>query len=412
MAGNLDSQAVFEARAKEIGLAEPIIRSLKAASIGSYATFAYSSSYVPGSGTEDPFIEAMKTCLGRDATGPELAILRRLVTESYTLVLSDMRSRIERGDESGPKRMGIPERNVRLDDQKTRLGEAIDISNELEPSFWLVDEVEAQREENVLRWINPEKCCSRVQELAGLKKETQYEFHPPTGTYKAKSADPNCRADLSGELLLRNALVRRALAYDQSGLLSFKAHMSWVDSMFYRVHLPAIQNYSPISISQCLSADRELWMKLSERLRGKITPVVGAGKKPLDDLLAELSHDPQVTFLMLPIPALRSGNNGGSGGSSNSNGNPKGNGKGGGGGKKPTKKPEITKDNKETKKSTVLPSEISSYSPTTPDGKYICWAFNMKGCKFNAGKRGRCQRGMHVCIKCHSPDHSVKDNKC
>ena len=208
--------------------------------------------------------------------------------------------------------------------------------------------------------------------------------------------------DLSSELLVRNAFVRRALAYDQSGLLTFTVQMHWVDSLFKKLHLPNMLNYGSITMSQCLGADQELWMLLSEKLRGHISPVIGAGKKPLDDNFKELCLDHSVVFLLLPTPkSTRKPDEPDKSFKAPAKGPQKGSNK-------------VVKDagNKNAGKKTEasVPDELKNYAIKTPDGKYICWSYS-RGCKFADKKNLRCRRGVHVCMKCFG-QHSVSSGSC
>lgn len=400
MASNLDSVAVFKNRCNEIGLPSAIYDAILAAGYATYSTFAYCSQYIPGTQDEREFVRTMEAAIGRPPAGAELAILRRLVTEAHTFVMADMRLRIERGDEATPRKMAIPERRVRQEQQQLQLGAALVIAGELEPSHWLIDEVEQQREDNVLRWIQPDKCCSRTQELQGEKREARFKFDPVKGTFTATAGqDPTTKANVSGELLVRNAFIRRALAYDQSGLLSYTVHMAWVDSLFKRMHDPVIANYQTIQLSQCMAADKELWVKLSEATSGSMVPVYSAGAKPLDGPFNSLKDSHSVAFLLLPLPvpppAVRyERTTGGKGNKKDTDG------KSGKGVKKNAKKADG--------KTLNVPEELKEFSPTTDDGKYICWGYNMNGCKFGSkGKNPRCKRGLHVCIRCHE-QHSLR----
>ena len=403
MSVNLDSKAVFQSRCKEINLSTEVFDALDRSGFSTYAGLAYCSSYIPGgSGDEVPFVEAMKTALRRDPTGPELAMLRRMVAEAHTFVLSDMRAKLEQRDDSAPRRMAVPERKVRLEQQQARLGAAIVIASTLEPSHWLIDEVEQQREDSILRWISLEKCCSRTQELQGEKKESRYQFDPISGLFKSKGANPDEKADLSSELLVRNSFIRRALAYDQSGLLSYATSMAWVDSLFVKIHEVPIPNYRPVGLSQCLMADKELWIRLSETQRGSLVPATGGSKRPLDDAFTALTMDHSVTFLLLPLPSSQSTRQVKLIEADSDSERAKNHKK-----EKKIKKdrPGKTKPGSGAKGS--MPSELQSYSPTTPEGKFICWNYNLsKGCSF--GKAGgRCKRGLHVCIKCYSKGHCL-----
>jgi hypothetical protein len=222
--------------------------------------------------------------------------------ESHTPSMSEMRSRIERVNDAQPRKMTIPERTVRLQVQRDRLGEGVDISGKREPSHWLVVEIEQRREDDTLRYVAPDRCCSRIQELQGEKRETRYKLDTNTGSFKVNDAEGEIKTDTSSELSVRNAFLRRALAYDQSRLISYQLHMSWIDSLFQKIHRPAIQNFHFISMAQCLSADKELFMIMSEKLRGAIVPAAGAVDKPIDGLMKTAMNEPAVAFLPLPLP--------------------------------------------------------------------------------------------------------------
>jgi hypothetical protein len=393
MSSNLESKAVFKSRCLEIGMSDECYQALEAASYACYSTFAYCSSYIPGSQDETPFLNVIRTVLNRPATGPETAIFRRLMAEAHTFVMADMKLRVKRGEDSAPRRMAVPERRTRLTQQQMRLGDAIVISGELEPSHWLVDEVEQQREDNTLRWISPEKCCSRYQELQGEKKESRFRFDPVKGSFTMTGTEPNVTASLQGELLVRNAFVRRSLAYDQSSLFSYTTQMSWVDWMFKKIHDPSIPGFTSVTLAQCMAADKQLWLRMSELATGKILTSIGAGTNFLDDILKEVAREHEITFLLLPRPAPAP---------KDANRGDKGKGKGNGRNKEGVKKDSAKTD----KKKATIPEELRDYPQSTTDGKYLCWSYNLAcGCKF-AKKNGRCGRGWHLCMKCHQK-HSL-----
>ncbi len=207
-------------------MSAPVLAALQASDFAIYAELAYSLSFVPCSTDETDFVRSMRTSLARDPTGAELAILRRLVMEAHTFVMADIRSKIERGDDSTPRRLAVPERRVRTEQQANRLGDAISTSGHNEPSYWLIDECEQQREDGVVRWIAPGRCCSRTQELSGEKRSSEFTFNPKSNTFKSTlGGEPSEKADLSAELMVRQAFRRRSLACDQAGLLSFVRQM-------------------------------------------------------------------------------------------------------------------------------------------------------------------------------------------
>ena len=120
---------------------------------------------------------------------------------------------------------------------------------------------------------------------------------------------------------------------------------------------------------------------------------MGQGKKPLEEEFIKAGQQHRVTFLLLPLPK------GARSHVETTHETDKETGK--------KKKLKVKKFEKNDGKAVTVPEELKGYSQKTADGKYICWNFNMsRGCKF-AGKNGRCKRGVHVCMKCHSKNHAL-----
>ena len=47
-----------------------------------------------------------------------------------------------------------------------------------------------------------------------------------------------------------------------------------------------------------------------------------------------------------------------------------------------------------------LPAELRGKSASMPDGKFLCFAYNMRsGCQADVEKGGRCRRGWHLCME-------------
>ncbi|CAE7784909.1 unnamed protein product [Symbiodinium sp. CCMP2592] len=134
------------------------------------------------------------------------------------------------------------------------------------------------------------------------------------------------------------------------------------------------------------NADRALFMYASEKLMGRLAAPAGQ-PKPLDDVIQELMHSPQVTQFLQPVqrppdpPAGWDGNAW------------KGKGKKG-------------KEGKDGKGKTGKGTGAAPSKPDIPEGcvsrdaanKPICYGFNRGTCRWK-GKAGRCQRGLRICWK-------------
>ena len=186
---------------------------------------AFATSYQPGRTDETPFLELSKKILGEQATLGAVSTFRRLYFTCHTQCVADMKAEVERRDGEPPMQMPLAERAERHDAQKRRLV-GVDVEGDNEPSHTLLDKVMAQRREDVLRYIPPEECTSRVTEIKGAKKPKTVQFDN-AGYIKVQDEDPLDKISISTSWDLHQAWLRRALAYDQAGLLSFQVHQAW-----------------------------------------------------------------------------------------------------------------------------------------------------------------------------------------
>ncbi len=170
---SLDSVAVFEERAKEVGFRADDIARIKNEGIGTLAKFGFACKYSPGQQDESSLAELGKTIFAEDPVSvSRMAALRRLYFEAYTLSAAELRRKLEATSDSKPVRLANPERKQRADEQAARLKGSFSISystvitniylqvfagvkivGELEPSHALVDKAVKIYEDNVLTRI-------------------------------------------------------------------------------------------------------------------------------------------------------------------------------------------------------------------------------------------------------------------
>ena len=215
----VESEAEFLARAKEIGMEEAFITALQTAGIKTFGKLAYICAVSPQSGDDTPLVDAVEKLLGRKTTPVELPNLRRLWFEANTFALSDLKSRVERSSLDPPRQLPLAERMSRLQSQKARLS-GIVFTERVEPAHSLIDKIQSMVDSGTLAYLPPHKCPSRALEISSDKPAQQVTLVSQGGLkISKKHAELEC--DVRGELRLREAFTRRALAFDQIGLMSF-----------------------------------------------------------------------------------------------------------------------------------------------------------------------------------------------
>lgn len=118
---------------------------------------------------------------------------------------------------------------------------------------------------------------------------------------QAKNRAPKATADLSTGLKVANAFVRRGLACEQAGLLTYETHEKIRHAFMSHMSRTAPPWFRAPDIAAVLRADRELWMKAFELCRSNLR-VDADGKHPLDTALLQLYNSAEVVFNLLPTP--------------------------------------------------------------------------------------------------------------
>ena len=96
------------------------------------------SAYTPGSGDDTPLIEAFEAALGSPPNLGQKSAFRRLFHESFAVTTSEMKSLVERTDDTAPRKLSVPERAERFNAIVKKLP-GLDIRNRTEPSDSLLD---------------------------------------------------------------------------------------------------------------------------------------------------------------------------------------------------------------------------------------------------------------------------------
>ena len=376
----LDSEAAFKHRALEVGMTEAYFQTLKAAGVSTYGKLAFVCGYTPGQGDEQVLFDAITALVGTAPAAPEQMVLRRLFFDANTMALADLRTRFEKDDSSEPKEIPLAERMARLQQQQVRLS-GVHFSSETEPSHKLVDTVFQMCQDQQIHWIPWEKLLSRASEVLSSKKDLQINFDS-SGVLKLVNKSTSYPGELTGEIKVRQALSRRSRAFDLARLCDYPIMEAWHEKIFEVMQRVPPNNCAPVTMMQAKEADKMLWKKMAETIRGSINARPD-GSKPMEVEIAKLCNDPEVQFLMIPMPRgqHRPGPYDDGKGEKGKGKHGKGKEKGGKG------------------KGFELPPGCNQ---TTPEGKPICNSYNRNQCAY-AKDGKRCKRGFHVCWKCFKP---------
>jgi hypothetical protein len=402
MSGYIESEAVFQQRCTEIGLTAAHHRLLCTANYSTMGKFAYSCNFVPGAADDTRLIETIDRVCGVHPDEGIVGIFRRLFFESFTMVQADLKMRLERSDEAPLRKLAVPERAARYAKQVAKLTSLV-LTGQLECSDCLVDETIRQFDENRLKYIKWERCLMKDSEGDSVKKVNSID-HNSQGLLRLTTESVSGDADTSSELLLRFAMSRRGLAYDQANLIEYSFHEAWVTKLFTFRLREAPANHARISLEQVLNADKALFAKLCQLTRAGIIPTA-AGVRPLDLVFTDTTKDPEVLLLLSNLPLashsvakvralaqdetrltkkqkqqLRAESKGQGKGSAKTDGKGNGGAKADGKGKRPP----------------ALPKGLEG-SSVCPDGSKICFDYGLGKCdKPGSG----CARGKHVCTLC------------
>ena len=268
----LDSEADFQARAKDVGLSQTEVDNLKRIGYATFAKLAFSSSYVPGQADEGPLKMLAAEVTGIDPCPPvRLALVRRLVFESYTLAAADLRMKISRTSDDAPRKLATAERASRYADQVARLP-GIEMSGEQEPSHSLIDAIYHMSEEGQLRYVKWDECTKRDQELMGLKSDPVWKADA-SGIIRETKVKEALTAEYDTDLKLRFALQRRSLAFDQARLVDHQDFERWSQILLEAYTAPAMEGYQKVTIEQLHRADLQLFKVLIRETRNGIKAI-------------------------------------------------------------------------------------------------------------------------------------------
>lgn len=371
-----NSTPVFKQRAHELGLGAELIDALDAAHINTFARLAYLTTYQPGQADDSALFDKLTEVVGRELADFERANIRQLFYESSAVSIAELKQRVERGDSADPVTIPLAERMHRMEAERNRMG-GVHFSAHTEPPNKLVDLAFQMVSDQQLTWLPWQNLASRADELQLVKKDMHLVFDAQ-GSLKMSKKDVEAQSEVKGEIQIRAALRRRAMAFDLTGIISFQSHEVWQEKLFECLSKNLPSGYRSTSLEQCREADKLLWTRLSELTRGnlKVNP---DGTSPVQVHFEALMVAPDVMMLLQPLPQTsRPGPYNG-----HENKDKKGKGKKGDKGK-----------GKGSGSQMQLPNKCVAKNA---EGKPICLNYNYGRCK-RAAPGKRCDRGYHVCF--------------
>ena len=298
-----NSKPVFTARATELGISPDILAALQTANIDSFARLTYLTNYQPGQADDSTLFNKVQEIAGRELEDFEKSTVRQLFYEASAVTVGELRQRVERSDSSEPIQIPLVERMHRLENQKQRLV-GVHFSVHSEPSNKLVDHYFQMMADKQLTWLPWEKLASKAHELQMNKKDMQLTFDT-SGNLKMSKRSIEAECELKGEMQIRQALQRRSLAIDLTGMLQYGEAEKWHEKLFEALTRPAPQHYRQTSMEQCKEADKLLWTKLGEMTRGDVAQHAD-DTRPVQTAFVQLTSATDVLLLLQPLPAASS----------------------------------------------------------------------------------------------------------
>ena len=396
MAAYAESAASFRHRCTEIGLSIAEINSLETQNLKTFNNLAFAVCGQPGQLDAGRFQQVMDGAFHAPTIGLE-SMMRQLSYEAITVAVAAIRLRVEPQQEGQIKRLPPQERDERMRKQAAAIT-GFTIQGDYEPAHAVVDFFTTMLEECAPRYLPLSKCISREQELQSQRVDKRIVVLEDQ-QLQVKNRAPDAVADLSTDLKVQNAFIRRGLACEQAGLISYATHEKVRHAFMAHMTKAPPGGFRAPDIAAVLRADKELWMKAFERCKSSIR-MDPSGKLPMDVALIDLYNSPEVVFHLLPVPAAtgtkrpRSPDSPTGTRTKADPPNPKG---------KPAAKPK-NKNKKRTSDRVKVPDSLKGFSGMNKDNLRICYNYNLPhGCSNGTHEKDghtRCVKGCHECIKC------------
>ncbi|CAE7409656.1 unnamed protein product, partial [Symbiodinium pilosum] len=307
----IESEAAFEKRCLELKSDGSLLAGMAGQGLKSYRSLAFALG-TPQTAPNDAAYEGLAAkvyATGAPSLG-DLATVRQLHFEATTLVIQTYKELVhQESAESSMRKLPLPEKRARRESQIKRLA-GLSIEGELDPSFQLIDSCNHQMETSIIFWLAPSKCPKReIEVLAGFREKPS-TLQVEQNVVKLGQGPQALECDTSDSLKCQWAWMRTGLAYDQCNMISHATHQKWVQRLLDSLSTTPPPGYSAISLSQCIRADKELFLLMSQENLSSFKAGVG-GVLPLDTLMNRLMYDVRVSQFLLPLPKGSAAGSGG-----------------------------------------------------------------------------------------------------
>ncbi|CAE7414212.1 unnamed protein product, partial [Symbiodinium sp. KB8] len=294
-----ESTPVLKDRLKRAGFEDAQVETI-ASSVKTLKNLAFISSYSPGQADDAP-LKVLSSLLSQ----PDLSIAlksswRAAFHEAYAVVTAELKQQVERSEEVQVRTLTQPERAERYEKQVKRLS-GVNIKGSSEPSERLVDVCVAIYERNQLQYVPWSRCSSREQEAQNESRKEVKLALDGSGKVKVDSASKEVVADTSTEVLVMQALQRRALAMEQANIVPYTLLDLWHQRLMKARLTDPPPGYSRPSFDQLRLADQKLFSELQDETRSGIQAL--SSGRPVDNLIKDVMHRAEVSSLLLPLPA-------------------------------------------------------------------------------------------------------------
>ena len=336
----------------------------------------------------------------------DLMTLKRMIFEAQTALIGSIRAQADPASDPLLRKLPPAERALRITNQKARLT-GLRLEGSMEVGHAVYDAVAGMLEADSLRYMAPSKAITRMQEITSTKppKELKLDSSGSGIVVRDVAMEKDCVTNT--ELDVQEAMTRRALAFDLVGLIDYNVFQEWTSRLFQLMRQPAPPGFKQPSLVQLLRTDRQCFVRMQELARDGIKPRPD-GTRPLDAILQNMHNDSSVMFYMLPAQQVHRERSRSPYKDKKSSWNKQdkwnANESWQGWEKKQGKGNKGQQWN-----SGKLPLALKGCASATPDGKRICFSFNISTCD-KAQPGGSCDKGAHVCATkgCHEyhPHHS------
>lgn len=226
----------------------------------------------------------------------DLSALKRVLFEAHTLVVANLKEQITSLDAALHKKVPANERDSRMKAVRADLTGLV-IEGPSEPAQALLDACAQMAAADEPRYIPPERCVSRVHEVAHYKQPSkQVELEAEKLVIKEKHNVPDEQAHSA--LQVKEALQRRGVGLVFAEIVTYASYSKYLTNLFAHMHREPPPGYSRCALGQIIAADKRVWTQLVED-GVKVKRDSSTATFPLDTKLTEALENYTISSIAL-----------------------------------------------------------------------------------------------------------------